>query len=51
MKACALMNDGQKTAAGQEFRSFIKTYPESPRAKDAHAHLRELGLESTKRRD
>jgi len=51
MKACALMNDGQKTAAGQEFRSFIKTYPDSPRVKDAHAHLRELGLESTKRRD
>jgi len=51
MKACALMNDGQKTAAGQEFRSFIKTYPDSPRAKDAHAHLRELGLETTRRKD
>jgi TolA-binding protein len=51
MKACALMNDGQKTAAGQEFRSFIKTYPDSARVKDAHAHLRELGLETTRRKE
>jgi TolA-binding protein len=51
MKACALMNDSQKTAAGQEFRSFIKNYPESTRAKDAHAHLRELGMETTRRKE
>jgi len=50
MKACALMNDKQKTAAGKEFKNFIANYPDSPRVKDAHAHLRDLGLE-TRRRD
>ena len=45
-KACALMNDkNTKTAAGKEFRNFIAKYPESPRVREAHVHLRELGLE------
>jgi TolA-binding protein len=49
MKACALMNDKQKTAAGKEFKNFIANYPDSPRVKDAHAHLRDLGLETRRR--
>jgi TolA-binding protein len=46
MKACALMSNKQKTDAGREFKNFIANYPDSPRVKDAHAHLRTLGLES-----
>jgi TolA-binding protein len=46
MKACALMNAKHKTAAGAEFKNFIASYPDSPRVKEAHAHLRQLGLES-----
>jgi TolA-binding protein len=49
MKACALMKAKHNTAAGAEFKSFIAKYPNTPRAKDAHAHLVDLGLE-TKRR-
>jgi TolA-binding protein len=50
MKACALMKGGHKTAAGTEFKSFIAKYPESPRAKDAHIHLVELGMAPQKKR-
>jgi TolA-binding protein len=50
MKACALMNDKQKNAAVKEFKNFIANYPDSPRVKDAHAHLRELGMETPNRR-
>jgi TolA-binding protein len=49
MKACALMNAHHRNAAGEEFKSFLKNYPNSPRAKEAHAHLAELGLEPKKR--
>lgn len=50
-KACALMkNRDTKTAAGKEFRNFIANYPESPHVKEAHIHLRELGMEVTPRR-
>jgi TolA-binding protein len=45
MKACALMNAKHKTAAGTEFKSFIAKYPDSPHVKEAHKHLRELGME------
>jgi hypothetical protein len=37
---------GHKTAAGTEFRNFIANYPDNPKAKEAHKHLKELGLES-----
>ncbi len=50
MKACALMKAKKNTAAGAEFKSFIAKYPDSPRAKDAHVHLQELGLETARRR-
>jgi TolA-binding protein len=50
MKACALMNDKQKTAAAKEFRNFIANYPDSPRVKDAHEHLRQLGMDTNTRR-
>jgi TolA-binding protein len=50
MKACALMKAKHKTAAGAEFKAFIAKYPESPRAKDAHVYLQELGMETPKRR-
>lgn len=50
-KACALMNDKDtKTAAGKEFKNFIANYPESPRVREAHQHLRELGMEGPARR-
>ena len=49
MKACALMKASHKTAAGDEFKNFITKYPDSPRAKDAHAHLVELGFDRRKR--
>jgi TolA-binding protein len=45
MKACALMNAKHKTAAAQEFKNFIATYPENAHVKEAHVHLRQLGLE------
>ncbi len=45
MKAVALMHGKHKTAAGTEFNSFLADYPDSPHARDAHKHLRELGLE------
>jgi TolA-binding protein len=54
MKACALMNAKRKTQAGAEFKNFIASYPDSPRVREAHAHLRQLGLEgptTTKRRN
>jgi TolA-binding protein len=47
MKACALMKAKHPTAAAAEFKSFIAKYPGSPRAGDAHNHLRELGMESS----
>jgi TolA-binding protein len=48
-KACALMkNKDTKTAAGKEFKNFIATYPDSPKVREAHLHLRELGLEGTR---
>jgi len=50
MKACALMSDKQKTAAAKEFRNFIANYPDSPRVKDAHEHLRQLGMDTNTRR-
>jgi TolA-binding protein len=50
MKACALMKAKKNTAAGAEFKSFIAKYPDSSRARDAHVHLQELGLETAKRR-
>jgi TolA-binding protein len=50
-KACALMNNKDtKTAAGKEFRNFIAKYPDSPRVREAHVHLRELGLEGPRAR-
>jgi TolA-binding protein len=52
MKACALMkNKDTKTAAGKEFRNFIAKYPDSPKVREAHLHLRELGMETTPRRN
>jgi len=45
-KACALMKTKDtKTAAGKEFKNFIANYPDNPKVKEAHQHLRELGLE------
>jgi TolA-binding protein len=50
-KACALMkNKDTKTAAGKEFRNFIANYPDSPRVREAHVHLRELGMDTPARR-
>jgi TolA-binding protein len=49
-KACALMDNHLPTAAGKEFASFIKAYPDSPKVAEAHKHLREMGLEIPKRR-
>jgi TolA-binding protein len=49
-KACALMNDHKKTDAAKEFKNFIATYSDSPKVKDAHVHLRELGMDSPARR-
>jgi TolA-binding protein len=46
MKACALMKAKHNTAAAAEFKSFVAKYPESPRARDAHLHLKELGMDS-----
>ena len=51
MKACALMKAKHKTAAGAEFKAFIAKYPDSPRAKDAHIYLQELGMEAKRRRE
>jgi TolA-binding protein len=49
MKACALMKSKDtKTAAGKEFKNFIANYPDSPKVREAHQHLRELGLEGTR---
>jgi len=45
-KACALMNNKEKTAAGKEFKNFIAKYPDNPKVTEAHKHLRELGLEA-----
>jgi len=50
MKACALMKLKKNTAAGQEFKAFLAKYPDNPRARDAHLHLQELGLEAKRRR-
>jgi TolA-binding protein len=44
MKGCALMKAGHNSAAGAEFKNFIAKYRDSPRAKDARAHLVELGM-------
>lgn len=49
-KACALMKNKEKTAAAKEFRNFVANYPDSPHLKDAHVHLRELGMETAPRR-
>ena len=49
-KACALLNGKHKTAAGDEFKSFIRSYPDSPHVPEAHKHLRELGMEAPPRR-
>jgi TolA-binding protein len=51
MKACALMKAKHKTAAGAEFKAFISKYPDSPRAKDAHIYLQELGMEAKRRKE
>jgi TolA-binding protein len=51
MKACALMNNQQKTDAAKEFKAFIASYPDHPKVKEAHQHLRELGLEGQRRKD
>lgn len=48
-KAISLMKNRQKTDAGKEFRNFIANYPESTHIREAHAHLRELGMEVTPR--
>ncbi len=50
MKASALMENKQKTAAAKEFKTFIQNYPDSPRVREAHQHLRELGMEGPARR-
>lgn len=50
MKAVSLMKANHRNAAGEEFTSFIKNYPNTPRAKDARAHLIELGLEPASKR-
>ena len=50
MKACSLMKAKHKTDAGKEFKAFIAKYPDSPRVKDAHVYLQELGLEPIRRR-
>lgn len=44
MKAVELMKDGQRTAAGEEFKNFIADYPGNEHMANARAHLRELGL-------
>jgi TolA-binding protein len=44
MKGCALMKAGHNSAAGAEFKNFIAKYKDSPRARDARAHLVELGM-------
>lgn len=44
MKAVELMKDGQRTAAGEEFKDFIANYPGNEHIANARAHLRELGL-------
>jgi TolA-binding protein len=51
MKACALMNGKKNTAAATEFKAFIAKYPGSPRAKDAHLHLQELGMETRRHKE
>lgn len=43
-KACALLNDGQRNAAGDEFKDFLKKYPSDAHAAEARKHLQELGL-------
>jgi TolA-binding protein len=52
-KACALLKNNQRTDAGKEFKAFIAKYPDHPKVKEAHQHLRELGLEgaTTRRKD
>src|ERR1700722_11438403 len=51
MKSCALMKAKHKPAAGAELKAFIAKYPDSPRAKDAHIYLQELGMEAKRRRE
>jgi TolA-binding protein len=50
MKGCALMKAGHNTAAGAEFKNFIAKYPDSPRAKDARAHLVQLGMATSQKK-
>lgn len=50
MKACSLMKAKKKTQAATEFKAFIAKYPDSPRVKDAHVYLQELGMEQPRRR-
>lgn len=47
-KACALLNNDQKTAAGDEFKDFLKRYPSDAHAAEARKHLQELGLRRAK---
>jgi TolA-binding protein len=48
-KAISLMKNKQRTDAGKEFKNFISNYPESTHVKEAHLHLRELGMEAAPR--
>jgi TolA-binding protein len=44
-KAVSLMKNGEKSEAGAEFKAFLKKYPGSEHAAQAHLDLRALGLE------
>jgi TolA-binding protein len=48
MKGVSLMKAGRRTDAGTEFKSFVKRYPNHELASKAHAHLKDLGLESSR---
>jgi len=50
MKACALMGNHQNTDAGKEFKEFLEKYPNNSHVREAHQHLRTLGLERVTRK-
>jgi TolA-binding protein len=45
-KAVCLMKNDEKSEAGAEFKAFLKKYPASEHASQAHANLRALGMEA-----
>jgi TolA-binding protein len=46
-KAVCLMRNDEKAEAGAEFKAFLKKYPGSEHAAQAHLNLRALGMEGT----